>query len=181
MTWRKKFIIIMAFGLRLPVVIPAAFRLHYISDEILSVDPTLDGTWQAICTQIEINYGIIAATIPCLRPFMVATATHYGAPASAKRSPNATSQTPRGTEPGFSLGSIPNGLRSATRGRFNRSDEKSKDIPPTIHEVDGTNGNQVGRNPSGDDHHSLESHDSKKMIIRKDVEWSVEFESSKSS
>src|SRR5271169_6894881 len=65
-------------------------RLYYLSLEFSSSDPTLDGVSASVCTQVEMNYAIIAATIPCLRPFMTALSTNYGAPAQAKSSPSGT-------------------------------------------------------------------------------------------
>jgi hypothetical protein len=37
---------------------------------IVSDDPTLQGTFASICTQIELNYSILASSISCLGPFL---------------------------------------------------------------------------------------------------------------
>lgn len=44
-----------------------------------STNPTLDGALTAIFTQVEIFYGLMAATVPCLRPFLAGFSTNYGA------------------------------------------------------------------------------------------------------
>ncbi len=54
-------------------------RLHYLSREFSSLNSTLDGVFAAICTQIEMSFIIIAAIIPCLRPFMRTISTNYSA------------------------------------------------------------------------------------------------------
>jgi hypothetical protein len=37
---------------------------------IVSHDPTLQGTFASICTQIELNYSILASSVSCLGPFL---------------------------------------------------------------------------------------------------------------
>lgn len=37
---------------------------------IASDDPTLQGTFASICTQIELNYSILASSVSCLGPFL---------------------------------------------------------------------------------------------------------------
>ena len=56
----------------------AGIRLHYIEQQLASSDPTLSGAITAILTQVELFYGLVAATIPCLRPFLSAFVTNYG-------------------------------------------------------------------------------------------------------
>nr|POE89964.1 hypothetical protein CFP56_20433 [Quercus suber] len=75
----RKFRIVWAFSLRLPVIAIAAIRLRYVLRQIHSSNPTLDGAINAILTQLEIFYSIMAATIPCLRPFLAGFVTNYGA------------------------------------------------------------------------------------------------------
>lgn len=79
----KKAIVIFAFAVRLPVIAAAIVRLHYLSTQLFSSDPALEGGVLAqVFTQIEISYAIITTTTPCLRPFMSALNTNYGGPAT---------------------------------------------------------------------------------------------------
>ncbi|KAG4415819.1 hypothetical protein IFR04_011053 [Cadophora malorum] len=87
---QKKCVVVLAFGLHLPMVIPTILRLNNILSSLGSTDPSLEGAMVQVYTQIELCYAIIAATTPCLRPFMKALSTHYGAPASMKSTPKTT-------------------------------------------------------------------------------------------
>ncbi|OJD18038.1 hypothetical protein AJ78_01930 [Emergomyces pasteurianus Ep9510] len=68
----RKIIVVLAFSSRLLVVLPASFHIHYIKRMLDSSDPTLVGSYVTVCQQLELSYGIIANTIPCLKPFMAA-------------------------------------------------------------------------------------------------------------
>jgi hypothetical protein len=171
MSWSKKYIVLMAFSFRLLIFIPIAFRLHYIKQEIFSDDQTFVGTWAAICTQVDMSYAIIAATIPCLRPFMAATVT-----ATAP-----TDGTQKGTR--YIQGSREKSGKGNSYGlqsiipRFNKSKnqntEKQSSTSTTTQEIYGTNHDHNVSVISPGDQHSVESQESRQMIIRRDVEWAV--------
>ena len=61
------------------VIAVAAVRLRYIFIQTSSPNPTLVGAITGVLTQLELFYGIMAATIPCLRPFLAGFTTNYGA------------------------------------------------------------------------------------------------------
>src|SRR5207248_7131423 len=52
------------------VIVASAVRHHYVYLTIVSDDPTLQGIFASICTQIELNYSILATSISCLGPFL---------------------------------------------------------------------------------------------------------------
>lgn len=146
------------------VIVTTVVRLYYLSEEFSSSDPTLDGVLASVCTQIEMSYAIIAATIPCLRPFMTALSTNYGAPAQIKGSPSAAGTKRSGND--FSLNSL-----SKTSRLGHEEKGKSVTAPTTRwdqseHHASVTSGDQ----------RSMESHESKQMIISKNTEWAVEYE-----
>ncbi|PGH09554.1 hypothetical protein GX51_00660 [Blastomyces parvus] len=68
----RKILVVLAFSSRLLVAIPASFHIHYIKRILDSSDYTLVGSYATICLQVELSYGIMANTIPCLKPFMAA-------------------------------------------------------------------------------------------------------------
>ncbi|KAL1898251.1 hypothetical protein Sste5346_003658 [Sporothrix stenoceras] len=76
--WSKKSVVVIAYGLRLPVVLVAAVRLYYLHKSLYSNDESLHGILAYVCTQIELSYAVIATTMPCLKPFMSALNTGYG-------------------------------------------------------------------------------------------------------
>jgi len=60
------------------LIAPIAARLHYLLPALTSSDATLHLNTVVINTQVELLWAIVAATIPCLRPFMTATHTTWG-------------------------------------------------------------------------------------------------------
>lgn len=142
------------------ILAPAALRLYYLNIELSSSDPTLSGALASVCAQIETSYAIISATIPCLQPFMSSLNTHYGAPAKPKSS---TGTGSGGSNPLTPLESLTKAGRSLGTKRADTRGEMW-DKPGNLTCV--TRGEK----------HSIDSHDSKQMIITKDTEWVVEFE-----
>ena len=190
----KKSAIVFAFALRLPVIAPAAFRLHYLSEALNSSNFTLDITSEAVCKQVEISYAIIAATLPCLRPFMVATATNYGAPAEGHKtktgtygkayarsgSSNKSSRRNRNqSAAGFSLTNLTRKLGSGLHSEKNNTSMVNGDDSAHTCGIDshGKHTATVVASHMPRDTRSIESSESKQMIIRKDVEYAVEYDS----
>jgi len=198
----KKTIVVAAFGFRLPIILPIVWRLHFLRSFLSSSNPTLDGTLVVVNTQIEMNYAIIAATIPCLRPFMTALSTNYGAPAPKTPASNYGSNE-------YSLNSLsgrskPASRKVASKKRKSfiqldsREEASEKDIELGGKVVGGSGsggGKGNGKRGNGEgtdrwrwdenehtariargDGHSMESHESKQMIIERNTEWTVEFQ-----
>jgi hypothetical protein len=195
MSLLKKSTVVLAFALRLAVIIPIAFRLHYLSGALDSSNFTLDITYAAVCKQVEIAYAIIAATLPCLRPFMVATATNYGAPAEGHKtktgsygkayarsgSSNKSSRGDRSqSQAGFNLTNLTRKLGSGSQTeKNNTSSTANGDNSGPMYGTDshGNHTATVVASHTPRDTRSIESSESKQMIIRKDVEYAVEYDS----
>jgi hypothetical protein len=182
----KKSVVILAFGLRLPyvphfpakklsanpptysVIAPIVLRLSYLNTALTSDNATLDGVLASVFMQIQISYAIIAATTPCLRPFMIALSTNYGAPApvTAKSSPAATGMSR--SDKDISLASLSRRPEaSSTPGpRPKRPAAPTNRWDQSEHHTKITSGDQQ----------SVGSHDSKQMIISKNTEWVVEYD-----
>ncbi|KAK3687849.1 hypothetical protein B0T22DRAFT_140161 [Podospora appendiculata] len=178
----KKAVVVLAFALRLPVIFPAIIRLIFLGTQLSSADPTLTGVAASVCTQIQLSYAIIAATTPCLRPFMTALSTHYGGP----REP----RTPKGSKAGnsgnsFSLASLSVRSRNAAAAAAaSAAGRTSEDAIGTISAGDVlvTRWDQAdyhvaiqSRAKVSADAGSLQSEESQRMIISKNTEWQVEY------
>jgi hypothetical protein len=74
----KKVTVVLVFSMRLPVIVAALFRIHYLLQGSKSTDPLLHGVIPFICMNIEMHYGLISATIPTLKPFVGAFNTGWG-------------------------------------------------------------------------------------------------------
>lgn len=151
------------------MIAPTILRLDSIFDTFRSTDPTLRGALSQVYTQIELSYAIIAATLPCFRPFMKALSTHYGAPSPMKFTPKST---PTNTH-AYSLNSV--SKRSKMTGSREWSSKgKTKtgldDVPVLRWDGSAHHASVV----SGDQR-SIQSHDSKQMIISKNTQWTVDF------
>lgn len=157
---------------RLFLIVPIVGQLHYLSIVYQSTDPTLKAAYSTLCREIETTLAIIATNIQCFRPFLLATATHYGAPGEEGLSTygyGAKSDTP------VELTDMNNSnvSRSSAQIQSNqRPMATSGDFSPT------------GRNQfsacvtSGTDQHgdeiSICTDDSAKMIIRKNMDYTVQ-------
>ena len=192
----KKCAIMFTFALRLLVIVPAAFHLHFVAEALNSSNFTLDVTYEVVCKQVEIAYAIVAATLPCLRPFMVATATNYGAPAEGHKSKmgsysraayarsgtnNKSSQTGRNqNHTAFSLSNITrnmgSGLHSEKNNAASTVDAESNAAVNGM-ESYGKHRATVVSSHMPRDGRSIDSSESKQMFIRKDVEYAVEYDS----
>jgi len=164
----------------------AILRLHFLSKGITSLNPTLDLVGAVVWAAIEVHYSNLAATIPCFRPFMMAVSTDYGAteprPAtSSKGYGSYGSGNHRGRESSYGLSAMRSGNGTRTNsmnpGVFSMS---RRGIP----RMDAANGfGHGGNNKStvihevtNHDSNSIGSNDSRKMIIKKEVDFRVERE-----
>lgn len=166
----------------------AGLRLGSASSYDLTNDPTLRLAQFIAWTSAEMNYSVVSATMTILRPFVSNLSTHYGigqggtsegygygsASGSRQRSANRTNASGKGY-----------GLNSFTRSKKRESMEM-QDI--------GGNGGTKGVYSYGvetgearhsrslhptthlqrDARKSLDSNDSQRMIIRKDVSFTVD-------
>ncbi|KAK2743765.1 hypothetical protein FQN57_004702 [Myotisia sp. PD_48] len=78
MPWSRKAVVVGAFCSRLPVVVTSAIRIHYINLIKDFQDPTLTFTTAILCTEVLVHYSLMAATIPCLKPFVISFNTGWG-------------------------------------------------------------------------------------------------------
>ncbi|OCK76745.1 hypothetical protein K432DRAFT_462498 [Lepidopterella palustris CBS 459.81] len=169
MSQKNKFVVVLAFGFRLPIIVFAAFRLHYIGRRITSSNPTLDGTIALIWTQVELDYSVMACTIPCLKPFMIAVSTNYGSIAPSKATINGSAALSKGSKDSkgsFALSSVNRSKRRNKPVNTELSEQQLR--PDRVYNTTSVtyNGQQ--------DQHSVGSNESTKMIIKKETEWKIE-------
>ena len=167
-------------------------RLYYLKIELASSDPTFNAVLTSIWTQVHEDYIIIATTIPCLKPFMVACNTGWGHAA-----PHTGDGSKLPHSGSYGLVSLTNGGKPSA-GK-NSTLVSSVGIPNTQN-----TSNSVGGAPNLhlDSHHknntsgavgiharqsseqapideaamSIASNDSQQMIIRREVGYSVTYD-----
>ncbi|MCJ1269405.1 hypothetical protein MMC22_009297 [Lobaria immixta] len=178
-TLQLKVFVVLAFTFRIPVIAFIIIRLHYLSIQLLSSDPTFSAVLASIWMQVHEDYIIIASTIPCLKPFMVACNTGWGhaAPHTGEGSMGA-----RGGS--YALNSINKSGARNTLTSFPQPDSSDKHPLRRVH---GDTTTVVGGkprvlmdhqpDPSPDEtSHSIASNDSQQMIIRREVGWTVTYD-----
>ena len=161
-------------------------RLGIYNSTSQSTNPTLYEAQFIAWTQTEMNYSVISATIPTLRPLVNNLATYYGGG-------HGDSGNVYGDGSGGSF--VRPGVSATHDGVYQMSSLKSKawsknrDKPQNLEGNKGSTysygvaGGRQGANTRHDggvdtrhdlDGTSLGSNDSQKMIIRNDVTWQVQ-------
>ncbi|KAI1931459.1 hypothetical protein LOZ58_005782 [Ophidiomyces ophidiicola] len=77
MRLKTKLVVFFAFSSRIPVVAITIVRLHFLRREASRNDPLFYGADSSVCLEVALHYGLIAATIPCLKPFVKAFNTGW--------------------------------------------------------------------------------------------------------
>ena len=162
----------------------ALLRLHNLATGIRSSNPTLDLVGAVVWAEIELHYANIAATMPCLRPFMAAVSTEYGAtePRTALGSKVYESSGGGDRKGGASyiLSSFGSGGRkeknysnidTTITSRMSRkgTSRMNSDISPN----DRSNNETTIVHEGKHDEISIGSNDSRKMIIKKKIDIRV--------
>lgn len=173
------------------MILIAGIRLQQIERQIDSTDPTLSGATAAVLTQVELFYSLVAATIPCLRPFLAAFVTNYGAMggdtimhgshigtsrAKGSKGSNAAS---------FALQSLDSAKRAL--GRREKPAGSSVNRDPASMSAEGLRPDVVSNRVSAghgkslrvaQDAESVGSDESTRgMVIKKEVAWQIDTES----
>lgn len=154
-------------------------RLHYVDFQILSSNPTLDGAITLIWTQVELDYSIIAATIPCLKPFMTAVNTQYGAIEGPRSTGSHGYGSDKRSHGSFGLNTVVNkGSSNLSRTPTTRAMPQEPPIimEPQILRPDKVYSSTRITHDRQFDTNSTGSNDSTKMIIKKEVQWTVKSE-----
>ena len=176
----KKLGIGFAFLQRLTIIAPIVARLHYLSVVYGSDDPTLHLHLSTICKQTEVAFAIVAASVPCLRPFLNATATHYGAPAEGAKSKHGQYANTAGSSKNnsnrgpasFSLKKLNLSKKKDGTHSSSKNDRIEEEHFSSQHRSQTT---ATGNNLQARDAASVESDDSRGMIIRKDTQYNVQY------
>lgn len=152
-----------------------SLRLSRFHTFVQSENPTFTAIDHFVWTQVELYYSLIACTVFCLRPFMDAITTHYGT--AGDYSLGSSSRTQQQSASSRSQESY--ALQSVAREHIGR---KAEYIFPTGAGTGTVEANTLAprgnsRGGAGNSDHeednSVWSVESSRMLIRKDVEYSV--------
>ncbi|GLA55373.1 hypothetical protein AnigIFM63604_002021 [Aspergillus niger] len=175
MPLKRKLTIGFAFMFRLPLIIFSVFHIYTILLLVHSPDPTLAVVTPVIWAQVELNYALVACSIFCLRPFMAAVSTNYGTAGDSNL--ESTSGVSRSWK-------VDSSKAESGRQTNLNTERRSWRISGRLDGV-GYGGRQAGpvAEPTSielvemDGQRSVESDGgSVRMMIRKDVEYTVEYD-----
>ncbi|KAF4260989.1 hypothetical protein LV164_000063 [Aspergillus fumigatus] len=192
MPLKRKLQIGSAFLFRLPLIIFTIFNIYTLNGHYHVPDPTLSVVTSKIWSQVELNYALIACSVFCLRPFMAAVSTNYGTAGDSnlKSSLGSSSRTPKDNSSGSGsksrVGLLGNEERGTWRSRLWKCRAAKNGRPTDLERCLARGGlatedstvaplsppielaERKGLNSAGSD-------GTTKMIIRKDVQYSVEY------
>jgi hypothetical protein len=151
-------------------IVPCALRLHYLSPNVLPTQQNLAVSLVVVCTQLQIGYGTMAVTFPCLRPFV---SVYEADPITTKQN----SYYQQGSQSDIKLTSV----ASTTNGKSRRPQNRSPSgaAQPTFRPDLSTHTATVSYNhkkKTGGDTSSVHSHDSQKMFIERTVDYTVTYD-----
>ncbi|KAH9845567.1 hypothetical protein Tdes44962_MAKER06477 [Teratosphaeria destructans] len=114
-SWINKSVVLIAFGFRLPLIAFIALRMVTFKVGSNLTDLTLGADLYVVWTATQVNYSLISASIPLLRPFVSGLSTNYGVAAATQYSLNASRSNTNST------GRMMSTLRSLGKGSKDRS------------------------------------------------------------
>ncbi|KAL8999920.1 MAG: hypothetical protein Q9169_001326 [Polycauliona sp. 2 TL-2023] len=186
----KKTFVVVAFGLRLPMIAFTILRITSAQKWFDSTDLSYGGVYFIIWSIVESHFSICSSNIACLKPFIAAFNTSFGGSAGI----NELSRMERST------GNSGSGTLKSIKGfasRRNKSNKDSSNVMNSMnqHHKPGTNNpsSQTGTRSTSRHHDgkamemgnevdiihedtgSIGSGGSRQMIIQKDVTWDVEY------
>jgi hypothetical protein len=162
--------------------------MHYFFHAFYTTDPSFDGVFFSSWTQVELAFSVIAATTPCLKPFMSTISTNWGEQPKTEFT-NFSASDSYGLRDLFGRSNnntTQNTVRQAASVAEEQESQDAVDLP--YEPVYGSKmnhqtlrGDSVSHTVSvihgstlGDDGVSTRSNDSQQMIIRKERTYSVE-------
>ena len=160
------------------VIAIAGLRLYYLNIAANSSNVTLAASNAVSCTQLEIGYSIMASIIPCLKTFMMPYDRQLEKPTQYRNyaygngtSHKLSSLASNSREEAFA-GVEPAEQSQEGIGRLGAKFMGKLRPEQTIYEA------KVVTRPEGGalDRKSIDSGNSRRMIIKKGVEWSVDYD-----
>jgi hypothetical protein len=171
------------------LIVFSALHLSTLKEYTTSKNPTLTAISHTVFTQLHINYAIITCTVFCLRPFMNALTTFYGTAGDSNldSSGYGYSSGRQGYTDPYASGRSCDYEMGAVKGRPGRRASGLFRVRPNV--GDGTENGTViceaagpahsGERSDGEGSSTRSGSDgSSRMIIRKQVQYSVSMEHS---
>lgn len=179
------------------MIIPIAFRIENFDSVGWTTDPTIREDTFIIWTQTELNYSIISATIPILRPFMNSLNSQFGGMGKGFNGYGYGYGYSKedSSKDGYKLSSLKAANKRTSRIETqeprttaaldpNGHDYNFEIWAPNDESAQGTGSKKVENAQVLKDEHnadatSVDSNDSQRLIIKKDVTFQVRYDTAK--
>ncbi|CAG7937323.1 unnamed protein product [Penicillium nalgiovense] len=169
------------------LIIFSALHLSALKEYATEGNPTFTAISHTVFTQLHLNYALIACTVFCLRPFMNALTTHYGTAgdsnlgsssggyAYGSRIRGDTDPYVSGRSRDYEMGTVKGRPGHRASGIFNKRPDvgDGTENGTVVCEAAGPSHSGEGRSDRDGGSTRSGSDGSTRMIIRKDVEYSV--------
>ncbi|KAJ5844785.1 hypothetical protein N7534_008454 [Penicillium rubens] len=77
-TLSNKVIVILVLSCRVFLIPISAIHLHYMSQQVNSADPTLEGTSATVVAELHVAFSVLVLTAPLMKPFVAAYVDENG-------------------------------------------------------------------------------------------------------
>ncbi|CAG8048890.1 unnamed protein product [Penicillium nalgiovense] len=74
----NKVIVILVLSCRVLLIPIGAIHLHYMSQQVNSADPTLEGTFATVVAELHVAFSVLVLTAPLMKPFVAAYVDENG-------------------------------------------------------------------------------------------------------
>ncbi|EED24129.1 conserved hypothetical protein [Talaromyces stipitatus ATCC 10500] len=182
----RKIVILSAFCSRLLIIIFTVLRLHYEGPAFKSLDPTLAFIEPYLWAETAMHYSLIACTAFCLRPFMIAVSTNYGTAGDEFLTSSGSRNRTGKISGSYAMKAMSRSSRKKGGGGSMTGNSALRSTTSAVvgERYEGYLSTRAGHGPSveatrrktsGHDASSVGSNESTKMIIRKDMDYMVEY------
>lgn len=173
----KKFIVIIAFGLRLPIIAVIVIRLTTF-DADSTADFSRTASLYVVWTVTQINFSLVSTTLPILKPFIRDLNTFYGALQPNEYLRGSSSST------AYALSQLRSKRSDGTRGRSKKNSASdgrdSVDLGAGLnHASEPTITTKIhaisvpSRSDTTRSHNSIGAEEAQAMFIHVDTQWEV--------
>lgn len=163
------------------MIVPIAFRLAVFDEAGWTTNPFIDEAMFIAWSQGEVNYSLISATIPTFQNFLKNLNTQFGglgdASAYGYGSGNDSRAFPKGSTTDYQMSKLRSANKSSAMDE--EADEQAIRPAPVLRvpshgfNKQGSTGDRNGSAAANGERQSLDSNESRQLMIKKDITWKI--------
>ncbi|KIW28003.1 uncharacterized protein PV07_07695 [Cladophialophora immunda] len=175
----QKATVVFAFALRLLAVPACGIRLYYLNPSTLTDNRSLSLSLAIVCTQIQLGYGVMAASITVLKPFMAVYEKPMGYSGYTSH-PGKNYATNNSEHLSFKMQTVPRSGEVMSDGLASHAVTFDPTQPTFSSRIPTGQKEKRGSGSGHDRNDSIHSHDSRRLIIERKTDWSIRYEEAES-